>query len=218
MKNKQFLFSCIIALLLPGFCGCKSNAPVTSGAGKEKPASTTTPAAEPPGAPAAEQPLVPKDADIIQITTSGMDGSGFIQSEYTCDGKDISPELKWRLIPAAAETLALIADDPDAPSGTWVHWVIYNIPANTGGFRPGVPREETLPNAGVQGANSWDKDNIGYRGPCPPGGTHRYFFKLYALDARLGLEPGAGKAALESAMKGHVVGFGQLVSKYSREK
>ena len=218
MRRIRFMFIPAVVFLLAGFCGCKSKTPATSDEKKAPSSTVTAPADKPPAEPSVDQPLIPKDAAIIQITTSAIESGGLMNSEYTCDGKDISPELKWRLIPAAAQSLALIMDDPDAPSGTWTHWVIYNIPANTGGFRPGVPRDETVAGAGSQGANSWDKDNIGYGGPCPPGGTHRYFFKLYALDAKLDLEPGASKAELEAAMKGRVIGFGQFVVRYSRNK
>lgn len=137
-----------------------------------------------------------------------------IPRPYTCDGPNVSPSLRWENIPAAAQTLALICDDPDAPKGTWVHWVLYNLPAPTKGFVENVPKQASLPGGGLQGIN--DFRELGYDGPCPPGGTHRYYFKLYALDAELPLKPGATKEQLLEAMAGHVLAEGQLMGKYQR--
>lgn len=137
-----------------------------------------------------------------------------IPKKYTCDGSDISPALNWNSVPAQAKSLALIADDPDAPMGTWVHWVIFNIPPTVTGLPEDVPAKDSLSDGTLQGKN--DFRNYGYGGPCPPGGTHRYFFKLYALDTLLQLRPGCSKAELLKAMAGHTVGEGQLMGKYSR--
>jgi Raf kinase inhibitor-like YbhB/YbcL family protein len=150
----------------------------------------------------------------IKITSTLFEDGGMIPRPYTCDGPNVSPSLRWENVPAAAKTLALIADDPDAPQGTWVHWVLYNLPAETKGFVENVPKQASLPGGGLQGTNDFRK--LGYDGPCPPGGTHRYYFKLYALDAELLLKPGATKAQLLEAMAGHVLADGQLMGRYQR--
>lgn len=117
-------------------------------------------------------------------------------------------------MPRNAKTLAIIADDPDAPAGIWVHWVLYNIPAENIGFVENVPASENLKAGGFQGKNDFGK--IAYGGPCPPSGTHRYFFKIFAVDTELPLKAGATKADVEKAIEGHVVGQGQLMGTYSR--
>ena len=138
-----------------------------------------------------------------------------IPQKYTCDGEDISPALEWQSVPSDAKSLALIADDPDAPMGTWVHWVIFNIPQSATGLSENVPTKQSLPNGALQGKN--DFGNFGYGGPCPPGGTHRYYFKLYALDTMLKLSAGITKADLLKAMEGHIVAQAQLMGRYSRK-
>ncbi|MCL5034488.1 MAG: YbhB/YbcL family Raf kinase inhibitor-like protein [Bacteroidetes bacterium] len=136
-----------------------------------------------------------------------------IPKKYTCDGPDISPPLEWHSVPPGAKSLALIVEDPDAPMGTWVHWVIFNIPPQSSGLPEHVSAEKTLPDGAIQGRNDFRK--IGYGGPCPPGGIHRYFFILYALDTMLRLPAGSAKAELVRAMEGHVIGKAQLMGKYS---
>jgi Raf kinase inhibitor-like YbhB/YbcL family protein len=137
-----------------------------------------------------------------------------IPRSYTCDGKDVSPPLSWSGVPEGAKSLALICDDPDAPGKTWVHWVLFNLPPATRELPEGVPARASVSGGGVQGANDFRK--LGYGGPCPPGGTHRYVFKLYALDLLLDLAAGATKAELEDAIEGHVLGQATLTGKYSR--
>ncbi len=140
-----------------------------------------------------------------------------IPRQYTCEGADISPALSWNEAPPKTQAFALIADDPDAPVGTWVHWVAWNIPAATRQLPENVSKTAELPGGGRQGNNDFRK--IGYGGPCPPPGKpHRYFFKLYALDTTLDLKPGATKKDLEQAMKGHVVAEAQLMGKYQRSR
>lgn len=152
----------------------------------------------------------------FQITTSAFSSGGTIPKNYTCDGPDLSPPLSWKDAPAGAQAFALIADDPDAPAGTWVHWVIYNIPSSAKELREGVQKTEQLPDGSRQGRNDFRK--IGYGGPCPPPGKpHRYFFKLYALDAKLNLKPGATKAEVEGAIKGHTLAQSELMGKYGRQ-
>lgn len=150
----------------------------------------------------------------IKLTSTAFDEGGMIPAEYTCDGQNISPPLAWSGVPEGAKTLALIADDPDAPRGTWVHWVVYQIPATEKGLPENVPPRETLDNGARAGTNDFKK--LGYGGPCPPSGTHRYFFKLYALDATLDLSSGATKDQLLKATEGHVVAEGQLMGRYQR--
>ncbi len=153
------------------------------------------------------------DAKMVLTSTAFKEGE-MIPKKYTCDGSNISPPLKWDSVPAQAKSMALIADDPDAPMGTWVHWVIFNIPPGLSGLPENIPLKDSLPNGSLQGKN--DFRNAGYGGPCPPGGTHRYFFKLYALDILLQLKAGCSKADLLKAMQGHIVAEGQLMGKYSR--
>jgi len=149
----------------------------------------------------------------FQITTPAFANGGTVPKKFTCDGPDLSPALAWRDPPPATRSLALIMDDPDAPAGTWVHWVLYNLPATTKELAEGVEKSEHLANGALQGRNDFRK--IGYNGPCPPPGTpHRYFFKLYALDANLNLKAGATKADVERAMKGHVLAEAQVMGKY----
>jgi Raf kinase inhibitor-like YbhB/YbcL family protein len=144
----------------------------------------------------------------MALTSPAFNNGDPIPERFTCDGEDISPELDWFGLPDDTVSLALIMDDPDAPGGTWVHWVLYNLPMDLTGLREGMD------DVGQDGANSWN--STGYGGPCPPSGTHRYFFKLYALDVTLDLEPGADKAALLDAIEGHVVGQAELMGTYSR--
>lgn len=151
----------------------------------------------------------------IKLTSSAFEEEAMIPAKYTCDGKDISPPLVWQGVPNEAETLALIVDDPDAPGKTWVHWVAYNIPADVTELPENYPPLEKAENGMMQGKNDFKK--IGYGGPCPPSGTHRYYFKLYALSETLNLEPGATKQELLDAMEGKVVAETSLMGKYSRD-
>ena len=150
----------------------------------------------------------------ITVTSIAFQEGGPIPSKYTCDGADVSPPLQWSAVPPTAKSLALIVDDPDAPAGTWVHWVFYDLPVSTTQLPEDVPKNARLALGGKQGTNDFKK--IGYGGPCPPSGTHRYFFKLYALDSQTSLEPGATKDQLLNAMKDKVVAQGQLIGTYKR--
>jgi Raf kinase inhibitor-like YbhB/YbcL family protein len=145
----------------------------------------------------------------IQLTSSAFKEGEAIPRRYTCDGENLSPALSWSGVPQGTASLALIVDDPDAPAGTWVHWVLADLPVDL----PGLP--ESAPGSGVEGVNGFRK--TGYGGPCPPrGSTHRYYFKLYALDKTLGLKTGMSKADVEKAMQGHILAQGQLMGRYSR--
>ena len=140
---------------------------------------------------------------------------GTIPQRYTCDGDDTSIPLRWSEPPAVTQSLTLIFDDVDAPAGTWVHWVIFNIPDSVRSLPEGVPADAAVDGLGTHGSNSWG--NLGYGGPCPPEGTpHRYTFRLYALDTMLDLEAGASRAELDGAMQGHILDTGHLVGRYGR--
>ncbi|MGB2600023.1 MAG: YbhB/YbcL family Raf kinase inhibitor-like protein [Candidatus Omnitrophota bacterium] len=142
----------------------------------------------------------------MKITSPEFRNNEDIPLKFTCQGEDISPALKLEDIPQEARSLALIVDDPDAPMGTWVHWVVYDIPA-----LPEI-EEDTIP--GKQGVNDFGRTNYG--GPCPPSGTHRYFFKAYALDTMLGLKEGINKGTLEKAMEGHILDKAELIGLYKK--
>jgi len=150
----------------------------------------------------------------LVLKSAAFSEGGWIPEKYTCDGDNVSPPLEWSGLPAGTASLALICDDPDAPMGTWVHWVVFNIPPETDGLPENVPPERELKQGGLQGINDFRK--IGYGGPCPPGGTHRYSFKLYALDCRLDLPAGITKAQLMAAMEGHILDQAVLMGRYSR--
>ena len=137
-----------------------------------------------------------------------------IPARYTCDGQDISPPLAWDSVPEGSRSLALICDDPDAPVGTWVHWVVFNLPPDGGGLPEQVPTKKKLSDGTLQGISDFRR--IGYGGPCPPGGVHRYFFKLYALDTVLSLDAGITRSALERAMQGHILAEARLMGRYGR--
>ncbi|HZV82270.1 MAG TPA: YbhB/YbcL family Raf kinase inhibitor-like protein [Geobacteraceae bacterium] len=149
-----------------------------------------------------------KMADLT-ITSSAFAHKSAIPERYTCDGQDINPSLQIDNVPNGAKSLALIVDDPDAPVGTWVHWVVWNIPPQTREIR-----ENGLPAEAVQGLNDWKRNRYG--GPCPPSGIHRYFFRLYALDATLNLAATTSRAALLRSMQGHVISQGELMGTYRR--
>jgi Raf kinase inhibitor-like YbhB/YbcL family protein len=150
----------------------------------------------------------------ISVRSSVFQEGGMIPAKYTCDGDDVSPPLEWTGMPEGTKSLALICDDPDAPVGTWVHWVMWNIPPDAKGLAEDVPADPQLPDGSRQGIS--DSRRPGYSGPCPPGGVHRYYFKVYALDMTLDLPGSTRKADLLKAMKGHVLAEGQFMGKYSR--
>jgi Raf kinase inhibitor-like YbhB/YbcL family protein len=146
----------------------------------------------------------------MKVTSSAFQEGGNVPSKFTCDGSDTSPPLQINGVPSGAKSLVLIADDPDAPGGLFTHWLVWNIPPQTGSIAEGsVPK-------GVQGTNDFGKS--GYRGPCPPPGTHRYSFKIFALDRELDLRSGAKRSQVDAAMKGHVIAQGELVGRYARKK
>jgi len=181
------------AFLVLMFLGCANRQPI----------------AQPPAA------NTPKEDKVeIKLTSASFKEGQPIPRTYTCDGVNISPPLEWGGVAKTAKTLAIVVDDPDAPGGTWVHWVLYNLPADNIGLVENLPATEKLAAGGFQGTNDFEK--IGYGGPCPPSGTHHYFFKIYALDSELPLKAGATRAEVMKAMAGHIVLQGQLMGTYRR--
>lgn len=152
----------------------------------------------------------------LTLTSSAFTHGGAIPSVYTCEGDDLSPPLAWTDPPAGTTSVALISDDPDAPMGTWVHWVLYNLAPTARRLAPGFPPDGEVKDGARQGMTDFGR--TGYGGPCPPSGTHRYFFKLYALDTVLDLKPGATKAQLEAAMAGHILAQGELMGTYRKAR
>lgn len=150
----------------------------------------------------------------LELTSTAFGEGDRIPERYTCDGEDISPPLSWNGISADTVSFVLIMDDPDASVGTWVHWVVFNIPSTSKGLSENYPGVSELPEGAKHGINSWQR--IGYGGPCPPGGMHRYFFKLYALDCRLDLEAGSPSSEVTGAMQSHIIAQTHLMGTYSR--
>jgi Raf kinase inhibitor-like YbhB/YbcL family protein len=185
----------LLVLLL---AGCHSGGQATSEASSAQPPSTS--GAEPVS---------------FSMQSSSFPSGGEIPKKFSCEGADVSPALEWGEPPAKTQSFVLIADDPDAPAGTWTHWVAYDLPANLRQLPEAVPKQATLTGGGAQGLNDFGK--IGYGGPCPPPGKpHRYFFKLHALDAKLNLKPGASKQQVEQAMEGHILNKAELMGTYKR--
>lgn len=151
----------------------------------------------------------------ISITSEAFRNGDAIPAEYTCEGRNISPALSWSGAPAGTKSTALIMDDPDAPRRTFVHWVLFNIPAEANNLSPGVPGNKTLSDGSRHGVTDFGR--TGYGGPCPPPGKpHRYYFRVFALDTKLDLPAGATKADVERAMAGHIMAKGELMGKYGR--
>lgn len=160
-------------------------------------------------------PTAPEQAvGTLTLTSTAFVAGGAIPRKYTCDGEDVSPPLEWGAPPSGTRSLALIMDDPDAPAGTWAHWLLYNIPSDARGLPEGIAPDAVRPDGSRHGKNSWG--NFGYGGPCPPSGQHRYFFRVYALDTTLDLAAGVGKAQLLAAISGHILAQGELMGTYRR--
>ncbi|MBI2890359.1 MAG: YbhB/YbcL family Raf kinase inhibitor-like protein [Nitrospirae bacterium] len=150
----------------------------------------------------------------MQISSTAFKQGDSIPSKFTCQGADVSPALAWSDPPAGVKSFALISDDPDAPAGTWVHWVAWDIPSSSKGLPENVEKTHQLKDGTRQGTSDFRR--IGYGGPCPPSGTHRYYFKLYALNTMLDLSASTTKKDLETAMKGHILGQAELMGKYKK--
>lgn len=158
----------------------------------------------------------PDTSKQMELTSTAFQYMQPIPTEYTCEGKDISPPLAWTGAPAGTRSFALIVDDPDAPGGVWTHWVVFDLPADTSELAEDTAKSQYITGNAKQGLN--DFKHLGYGGPCPPSGKrHRYFFKLYALDTMLDLKPGASKKEVEAAMAKHILAQGQLVGTYQRK-
>ena len=152
----------------------------------------------------------------LEVTSREFRHGDPIPPRHTCDGENLSPSLAWSGVPVETRSFALVCDDPDAPRGTWVHWLLYNLPADTCELGPGIPNDPELPSHARHGTT--DFGDVGYGGPCPPAGKpHRYFFRLHALDTSLNLAPGVDRAELEEAMAGHVLAVGTLMGTYERQ-
>ena len=158
---------------------------------------------------------MPAGHGAFRVDSSAFAEGSPIPRDYTADGRDVSPPLSWTGAPAATRSFALVAEDPDAPRGNWVHWVLFDVPATVASLPEAVPPRERLESGGVQGKNDFGK--LGYGGPAPARGTHRYFFRLYALERVLGLAPGATAADLRRAMAGAVLAEAACMGTYSRE-
>jgi len=154
----------------------------------------------------------------LTVTSPAFVQGEAIPGKYTCQGDDSSPAVQWSAPPSGTKSLALIVEDPDAPMGTWIHWIVYNIPPDAGGLAEGASKANAtqfgLPTDALQGRTSFGRSDYG--GPCPPSGSHRYFFRLYALDITLN-QPGLDKAALLNAMKAHVLSAGELMGTYKQK-
>jgi Raf kinase inhibitor-like YbhB/YbcL family protein len=152
---------------------------------------------------------------VFQLYSTAFRAGGSIPQRYTCSSDNVSPALSWAEIPAGTQSLVLILSDPDAPSGTWIHWLVYDLPANARHLPEGLPKNGDIEGGGRQGTNSFQ--DVGYGGPCPPpGDAHHYHFTLYALNIRIGLEAAASRAQVDRAMQGHIIGKADLVGLYKR--
>jgi Raf kinase inhibitor-like YbhB/YbcL family protein len=152
---------------------------------------------------------------MLQLTSTAFHPEENIPAKFTCDDRNISPELSWSSPPAGTKSFALVMHDPDAPmAGGYTHWLVYNIPPTVDNIPENAPNQDHLPGGGMQGKN--DSGTYGYTGPCPPSGTHRYYFRLYALDVELDPAAGSNKAGLEQAMRGHILAQAELLGRYKR--
>lgn len=159
--------------------------------------------------------FLPAYVSAMEIESEDFLDGGQINSMYTCDADNVSPRLAWKNVSPQAKSLVLICDDPDAPSKSWSHWVVFNIPAHKAGLDGGVPRQGVFDDGMTQGVNDFGK--VGYDGPCPPpAGPHRYFFRLYAVDIRLILDDNSTKAAVLDAIEGHIIGEAVTFGTYER--
>jgi len=154
-------------------------------------------------------------AQALELRSGAFDDGGPVPVEFTCRGRNVSPPLSWSAVPEETKSLVLITEDPDAPGGVWIHWVMWNIPPGSRSLKENVPNDVTLADGSVQGVAS--NGTHGYHGPCPPSGRHRYYFRLYALDRELDLDQNAGKDAVTRAMTGHVLAKASLLGYFSKQ-
>jgi Raf kinase inhibitor-like YbhB/YbcL family protein len=170
-------------------------------------------------APVFKAPAVPqpkgRNQSMLQLTSTAFHPEENIPAKFTCDDRNISPELSWSGAPAGTKSFALVMHDPDAPmAGGYTHWLVYNIPPTADNLPENAPNQDHLPGGGMQGKN--DSGTYGYTGPCPPSGTHRYYFRFYALDVELDPHAGSNKAGLEQAIRGHILAQAELLGRYKR--
>lgn len=152
----------------------------------------------------------------LKLSSSAFSDHGNIPDKYTCAGKNISPPLSWTDIPKGTRSLALVCDDPDAPAGTWDHWILFNLPATKTHIEEGITSSSEFEDGSRHGKNSWGRSDYG--GPCPPSGRHRYFFKLFALDTLVNLPPGIPKSELEKSMRGHILAEAKIMGYYEKKQ
>ena len=202
----RILSGFVISILL---AACAAESAPTAMPTAEEPEPTAVPAAT----ATEEEELAMEEVD-FDLTSSAYTQGDPTPASHSCDGENTSPRLTWTNPPAGTQSFALIFDDPDALGGNWVHWVLFNLPAEARSLPANVPPDPTLTNGAIHGSNSWD--SIGYGGPCPPSGEHRYFMTLYALDSVLDLEVDANKEQLLEAMENHIVAETELMGRYSR--
>ncbi|HEY0544021.1 MAG TPA: YbhB/YbcL family Raf kinase inhibitor-like protein [Pyrinomonadaceae bacterium] len=197
----------LIAIALFALSSCRN---------QNSPAPQNNAQPSPVASPTAATSSTPASKGAMKLTSSAFADGEMIPAKYTCDGENVSPPLKWEGVPEKARTVALFMEDADAPGGRFAHWVLYNLSASAKELPENIPPEKQPAGVARQGTN--DFKQIGYGGPCPPSGTHRYFFKLYALDTELALDAGATREDLLNAMQGHIIGQGDLVGKYEKKK
>lgn len=221
MKVGMTRSSILVSMLLLSsvLAACGSGGEVSTQAAPTVAAEPTNPPpteVEPMEEEVMEEDDMPEAADVppFELSSSAFAHQAPIPVKYSCDGENISPPLAWSDPPGGTVSFALINDDPDAPVGVWVHWVLYNIPAEIRELREAIPAQDELADGSLHGQNSWGR--VDYGGPCPPSGTHRYFFKLLALDSMLELGPGADTQTLTAAMEGHILAEAELMGTYSR--
>jgi hypothetical protein len=209
MKSR-LLFALTTSVLFLTACTAAATTQPAGAVTTQAPAPTTAPADTQAAAEDMDTPIP------FELTSTAFEQGEPIPEKYSCDGEDISPPLAWGDPPAGTQSLALVMDDPDAPGGTWDHWILFNISPNLRELQENLPitGKNVDPDAIFVGNNSWGR--AGYGGPCPPSGTHRYFFKLYALDTTINLLPGATKQQLLNAMDGHILAEAELMGTFSR--
>lgn len=214
VKSRFVLMLVGIPLISVFISGCQSAPAITPG--DTEPISITleeTKEVEQPMKEAIDTPEQIQSPMEFDLTSEVFLEGAPIPSEYTCNGEDVSPPLVWSGAPDNTSSFALIMDDPDAPMGTWVHWVLFNLPGDANALEVGLPSDAEFPDGSKQGTNSWGR--LGYGGPCPPSGNHRYFFKLYALDTSLALGESATKDDVLAEIKGHILLETELMGTYS---
>ncbi|OQY29142.1 MAG: hypothetical protein B6244_04715 [Candidatus Cloacimonetes bacterium 4572_55] len=212
--HRIFLFFSLTSLVLALLTGCQRQD--VSELRSQSVNSETTETEKPTPPDRTETEIKSEPEPTFQVISPAFEEDETVPVRYTCEGDNISPALSWSNVPDAAKELALICDDPDAPAGTWVHWIVFHIPPDTTGLPENFPLDEELPSGIRQGVTSFQ--TIGYGGPCPPRGrgVHHYLFKLYALDTELSLKPGATKEELLTAMEGHILAETQLIGEFER--